>query len=326
MKQHQKIEVLYNFIKKYGWDLSLDVFGDDDKVIKKLFDDNPMNYLNLFKKLKPYKIKSTNKNYKKYDMKNNFLYVDERNNTIFAYDVPNSKVFVNHNYIWSPLELGFNLDKENILKCLKHWLSSVYEINVKSILSSNETYWAKYSLLHETNNFNKNVLTEDRYKGYKKFLKDNVFTDFPDYIINDMFRESGDLDYEQIKGMNKNQIIDYFLHKEGKRFFDRWGGFKGQKKSKIIKIKWEDLIEPLQKFLISKMSGKNSNFPNSRKKIISIMKQEPNLGDGNNEPIIIKVNNNGMVEDIPGGNHRLYAAFELNNFKPIKMNSYVSFI
>ena len=60
------------------------------------------------------------------------------------------------------------------------------------------------------------VLREDRYKGYKRFLKDNVFTDLPEYIINDMFRESGDLDYSQVQGMTKDQIIDYFFNGDGK--------------------------------------------------------------------------------------------------------------
>ena len=60
------------------------------------------------------------------------------------------------------------------------------------------------------------VITEDRFKGYKRFLKDNVFTNFPDYIINDMFRESGDLDYRDVQGMTKDQIIDYFFNGDGK--------------------------------------------------------------------------------------------------------------
>ena len=168
----------------------------------------------------------------------------------------------------------------------------------------------------------KKILKEDRFKGYKRFLKDNVFTDFPDYIINDMFRESGDLDYSQVQGMTKNQIIDYFLNGEGHKFFDRWGGYRGQK-PKVIEIKWSDLTEPLQKFLKNKMSGENPNFPDSREKIVQMMNREPNLGKGDNEPVLLKYNNEGKIEDIPGGNHRTYVAFELNNFNPILMKAYV---
>jgi hypothetical protein len=166
------------------------------------------------------------------------------------------------------------------------------------------------------------ILKEDRFKGYKRFLKDNIFTDFPDYIINDMFRESGDLDYSQVQGMTKDQMIDYFFNGEGKRYFDRWGGYEG-KNAKVVKIEWNDLIEPLQKFLKNKMSGENPNFPDSKEKLIKIMEREPNLGKGDNEPILLKYNKEGKIEDISGGNHRTYAAFELNDFKPILMKAYV---
>lgn len=65
------------------------------------------------------------------------------------------------------------------------------------------------------------VINEDRYKGYKRFLKDNVFTNFPDYVINDMFRESGDLDYRNVKGMTKDEIINYFFNGDGNKYFER---------------------------------------------------------------------------------------------------------
>jgi hypothetical protein len=167
------------------------------------------------------------------------------------------------------------------------------------------------------------ILIEDRFKGYKRFLKDNVFISFPDYIINDMFRESGDLDYKKIQGMEKNEIINYFFNGEGKKYFERWGDYQG-KKPKVIKIKWDDLAKPLQNFLKNKMSGENPNLSDSREKLIKTMKREPNLGKGQNEPIIITYNQEGKIVDIPGGNHRTYAAFELNNFNPILMKAYTN--
>ena len=167
------------------------------------------------------------------------------------------------------------------------------------------------------------VINEDRYKGYKRFLKDNVFINFPDYIINDMFRESGDLDYRKVKGMTKDEIINYFFNGDGNKYFERWGGYKGQK-SKVVEIKWEDLIEPIQKFLKNKMSGENPDMTDSREKLVKTMEREPNLGKGDNEPIMLIYNEEGKIKDIPGGNHRIYAAFELNNFNPILMNAYVS--
>jgi hypothetical protein len=166
------------------------------------------------------------------------------------------------------------------------------------------------------------ILTEDRYKGYKRFLKKYVFTNTPDYILNDIFRETGDLGFEDMKGKSKNEIINYFNHGEGKKYVDRWANYN--KKPQTITIDWSDLVEPLQNFLKNKMSGKNPNFPHSREKIINFIQNEPNLGKGDNEPIIVKYNSNGKIEEILGGHHRTYAAFELNNFKPITMKAYVN--
>ena len=167
------------------------------------------------------------------------------------------------------------------------------------------------------------VINEDRFKGYKRFLKNNVFTNFPDYVINDMFRETGDLDYKDIQGMSKDEIINYFHNGDGKRFFERYGDFEKKDKPRVIEIKWDDLVEPLQRFLKNKMSGENPNFPDSRERLLKTMENSPNLGKGINEPIILKYNSEGKIEDIVGGNHRTYAAFELNNFNPIKMKAYI---
>jgi hypothetical protein len=167
------------------------------------------------------------------------------------------------------------------------------------------------------------VINEDRFKGYKRFLKNNVFTNFPDYVINDMFRETGDLDYKDIQGMSKDEIINYFHNGDGKRFFERYGDFEKKDKPRVIEIKWDDLVEPLQRFLKNKMSGENPNFPDSRERLLKTMENSPNLGKGINEPIIVKYNSEGKIEDIVGGNHRTYAAFELNNFNPIKMRAYI---
>jgi hypothetical protein len=169
------------------------------------------------------------------------------------------------------------------------------------------------------------VITEDRFKGYKRFLKNNIFKNFPDYVFNDMFRETGDLGYKDIKGMSKDEIIDYFTNDKGKKYFDRWKDFQN-KKTQIIKINWDDITPNLQDFLKNKMSGENPNFPDTKNKILELMKNHPNLGKGDNEPIIIKYNSENKIEEILGGQHRLYAAFKLNNFKPILMKAYISIL
>lgn len=161
------------------------------------------------------------------------------------------------------------------------------------------------------------LITEDRYKGFRRFLKDNLFGFMPDYVFNDIFRETGDFHFNQVKGMSKKEMIDYFTKGPGRAIYDRWGGFKS-KRPVIVEIRWEDLVPELQRFLKDKMTD------SSKDKIQDIKEREPGLGFGKNEPILIKYNDEDKIEDIVGGNHRLYAAFELNDFEPILMNAYVS--
>jgi hypothetical protein len=161
------------------------------------------------------------------------------------------------------------------------------------------------------------LITEDRYKGFRRFLKDNLFGFMPDYVFNEIFRETGDFHFEKVKGMSKKEMIDYFTKGPGRAIYDRWGGFK-DRRTRIVELSWDDLTPELQRFLKEKMTGV------SKSKIEDIKEREPGLGFGKNEPILIKYNDEDKIEEIIGGNHRVYAAFELNNFDPILMNAYIS--
>jgi len=54
------------------------------------------------------------------------------------------------------------------------------------------------------------MLVETRLKGYRRFLKDNIFGFLPDYVLNDLFRETGDMGFRDMIGKSKQEIIDYF--------------------------------------------------------------------------------------------------------------------
>jgi DNA-binding LacI/PurR family transcriptional regulator len=42
------------------------------------------------------------------------------------------------------------------------------------------------------------MLVETRLKGYRRFLKDNIFSFLPDYILKDLFRETGDMGFKDL--------------------------------------------------------------------------------------------------------------------------------
>lgn len=167
------------------------------------------------------------------------------------------------------------------------------------------------------------LLNEDRYKGYKRFLRDYLFGFMPDYVFNDIFRETGDFRFSEVMNMSKQEMIDYFTKGPGRDIYDRWGGFKS-KKPEVVEISWDDLTDEIKSFLKDKMSGEDERFPDSREKIERMKEKNPGLGFGENEPILIRYNEDGKIFDIPGGNHRLYSAFELNQFEPVLMKAYIS--
>ena len=168
------------------------------------------------------------------------------------------------------------------------------------------------------------MLVETRLKGYRRFLKDNIFGFLPDYVLNDLFRETGDMGFRDMIGKSKQEIIDYFKTGWGKDIWDRWSVFKNSKPEKI-EIGVNDLDDELLDFLKSKFSGKNKNFPDTPGKLEKYSKVMPHLGYGENEPILVVYDFDDKIVDIPGGTHRLWTAWQQNNFEPVLMNAYVGY-
>ena len=97
------------------------------------------------------------------------------------------------------------------------------------------------------------VLVETRLKGYRRFLKDNIFSFLPDYILHDLFRETGDMGFRDIKGKSKQEIIDYFKTGWGRQIWDRWSVFKDSKPEKIV-IGIDDIDDDLLKKIFVSIS------------------------------------------------------------------------
>jgi len=168
------------------------------------------------------------------------------------------------------------------------------------------------------------VLVETRLRGYRRFLKDNIFSFLPDYVLHDLFRETGDMGFRDIIGKSKQEIIDYFKTGWGREIWDRWSVFKDSKPEKIV-VGIDDLDDDLLEFLKSKFSGNNENFPDTPKKLEKYSEIMPSLGYGENEPILVVYDTNEKIVDIPGGTHRLWTAWKQNNFEPVLMKSYVGY-
>lgn len=161
------------------------------------------------------------------------------------------------------------------------------------------------------------LITEARYKAYRKFIKDNLFNFLPDYVFNEAYKITDGFDYETVKNMDEEQTIEYFARGNGRRIYDRFSGYKNKKPTKI-QISFDDLSEDLQDMVKSEEGPETS-------KIEKMKERNPSMGFGENEPILVKYDLDEKIVDIPSGVHRLFTAFELNNYEPVLMKAYVSY-
>ncbi len=175
-------------------------------------------------------------------------------------------------------------------------------------------------------------LEESRFKGFERELRNKVFPHLPDFVFNDMYGHEGVKDYavERTDDINKIGLEKFFKTDEfAKSVYDRYN-LQWAKKPVVLELGWEDIGPEERNFLEDKHKGNNPNFPMDkyREKIDRIHDTIPRLGQGDNEPVIFKMDGDKVIE-ILGGKHRTFAAFldretkEIIKDKPIKIKAYV---
>ena len=176
----------------------------------------------------------------------------------------------------------------------------------------------------------RSYLSESRFKGFERELKNKVFPHLPDFVFNDMYGHEGVKDYavERTEDINKIGLEKFFKTDEfAKSVYDRYN-LQWTKKPVVLELEWEDINSEERSFLMNKHLGKNPNFPMDkyREKINRIQATTPGLGAGDHEPVILKMEGDSVVE-ILGGRHRTFASFldEEGEIKPgpIKIKAYI---
>ena len=114
-KLNHKIKSMVN---KYGFEETLVLFENNIDVIKRAYQDNPIEFLNQFNDLTPV------------EKDNVIYYVDEDRLPLFAYsqDRKNSIVWVKYARIWMFFEEIIGLDDMEIQGILKYWLEETYNL------------------------------------------------------------------------------------------------------------------------------------------------------------------------------------------------------
>ena len=166
-------------------------------------------------------------------------------------------------------------------------------------------------------------LTEAKVYTPEEVRAEDFFPSMPDHVFNDMKREGFGSFLEDRADDIEEQGLEKILTTDeyGRGWYDRYN-LNWTQDAEILDVSWEDIDAKVRKFLMDKYEGNNPNFPNQEERYADIMQRFPNLGTGDHEPVIVKMED-GKIVDIIGGKHRTFVAFLKNDFKPIKLNAYV---
>jgi hypothetical protein len=116
---------LEQIVKRSGWEKASKTVGGVDNLLKIGFNNDPMNFLNLFNNLDI--VQSEEKPHWT-------LYRDEKGNDIMAYDRILKVVYINYYEIWYILNFEFKLKKIYLENLIEKWLSKTYNLKKVTIL------------------------------------------------------------------------------------------------------------------------------------------------------------------------------------------------
>jgi hypothetical protein len=110
---------LKSITKKMGWRTASKSVGGFRNLIKLGFNNNPMEFLNLFNDLNVVQSEEDH---------SLTLFRYEKGNNMFIYNKENGDAYVNYDDIWSFLEKSFDLKSNEIQELIKDWLGEVYNL------------------------------------------------------------------------------------------------------------------------------------------------------------------------------------------------------
>ena len=120
IKENAAKDSLIDMIKNDGWRSTSELVGGYKNLSKLAFDNNPMEFLNLFNDMDVVKSEK---------VPNWTLYRYEKGNNIMIYNRKNGNTYVNYYKIWEFLEKGFGLDFDEIQGLTNEWLFEVYNLS-----------------------------------------------------------------------------------------------------------------------------------------------------------------------------------------------------
>jgi hypothetical protein len=119
LKEETLKQNLKQQVKDFGWKDAAELVGGIENLAKLGFNNNPMEFLNMFNDLDIVQSKEEN---------DWTLFRYEKENNMMVYDRKNDEVHINYRDIWSFLENGFGLKYSETQELTQEWLSEVYNL------------------------------------------------------------------------------------------------------------------------------------------------------------------------------------------------------
>jgi hypothetical protein len=110
-------EKLLNVVKEYGFDTGIIITRSSDKLKELAFDNNPMEFLNLYNDLKSVQSKESS---------DWIFFSNKKDEKFIFYSVSKNIAYIDYIKIWSILEDEFNLTWIETEDLTQKWLSSTY--------------------------------------------------------------------------------------------------------------------------------------------------------------------------------------------------------
>jgi len=119
LKEETLSQTLKEQVKEFGWKKTSELVGDPEVLAKLGFNNNPMEFLNLFNDLEVVKSE---------EQPDWVLFRYEKENNMMVYVPKDDEVYINYEDIWSFIASGFELKYFEIQELTKEWLGKTYDL------------------------------------------------------------------------------------------------------------------------------------------------------------------------------------------------------
>lgn len=123
LTENQFKDNINHLIKTKGWEETCQMVGLSNREMANMFfDNNPLEFLNLFDDLKTHN----------HENQKHVFYLNENDKVIMVYNTEKNEMNFMYDKIWYPLDAGFRIPYKDIQELTKNWLEDIYDLSVNN--------------------------------------------------------------------------------------------------------------------------------------------------------------------------------------------------